>query len=244
MSAVFALVHGAWHRGACWSPLVTELEQRGHRCIVVDLPSDDPAAGVDEYTASVVDAVCDVREPLVLVGHSLGGLTIPLVAAKRDVALLVNLCALLPQPGLSLGGQRQLEPDMMTIAWRESYLPQQQRLEDGTSAWPVDVAADIFYHDCPEGLLPRALEALRPQGPRPMTETTPLEHWPSVPAIYVLTTEDRVVNPAWSRRAARERLGVDPVELPGGHSPFVSRPGELAAVLLEATDQAGAATDN
>lgn len=77
-----------------------------------------------------------------------------------------------------------------------------------------------------------------------MTETTPLEHWPSVPAIYVLTTEDRVVNPAWSRRAARERLGVDPVELPGGHSPFVSRPGELAAVLLEATDQAGAATDN
>jgi hypothetical protein len=46
-----------------------------------------------------------------------------------------------------------------------------------------------------------------------------------------VAAEDRIVNPAWSRRAARERLGVDPVELPGGHSPFLSRPGPLAEVL-------------
>ena len=62
-------------------------------------------------------------------------------------------------------------------------------------------------------------------------EICPLETWPSVPSSYIVCAEDRTVRPEWRRRAASERLGVDPIELSGGHCPHVSRPRELAEVL-------------
>jgi pimeloyl-ACP methyl ester carboxylesterase len=64
-----------------------------------------------------------------------------------------------------------------------------------------------------------------------MLEICPLSKWPGVPSSYVVCAEDRTIQPEWSRRAARERLGIEAVELPGGHCPHVSRPGELAEVL-------------
>ena len=62
-------------------------------------------------------------------------------------------------------------------------------------------------------------------------EPCPIDTWPDVPATYILMTDDRSVNPEWSRAVARGRLGADLVELPGGHSPFYGRPAELADVL-------------
>jgi pimeloyl-ACP methyl ester carboxylesterase len=103
----FALVHGAWHGAWCWEPLVRELESRGHRTIAVDLPCDDTAAGCAEYAATVIRAL-DGIEDAVVVGHSLGGLTIPLVPAKR----LVFLCGLVPRPGRGLMDVNDREPEM------------------------------------------------------------------------------------------------------------------------------------
>ena len=96
---VFGLVHGAWHRGACWEPLAAELDGRGFASVAMDLPADQADAGVTDYAAQVTAALREVDGPVVLVGHSLGGLTIPVVAAHRPVALLVYLCAALPDPG-------------------------------------------------------------------------------------------------------------------------------------------------
>lgn len=62
------------------------------------------------------------------------------------------------------------------------------------------------------------------------TERCPLDSWPDVPSVYIVMAEDRAVNPEWSRRAAR-RIGAELIELPGSHSPFYSRPAELAGVL-------------
>ncbi|MGH9039063.1 MAG: alpha/beta fold hydrolase, partial [Acidimicrobiia bacterium] len=62
-------------------------------------------------------------------------------------------------------------------------------------------------------------------------EPCPLERWPDVPGSYILCTDDRPIPPAWSRRIAREQLGVEAIELPGGHSPMLSRPRHLAEVL-------------
>ena len=95
----FGLVHGAWHGAWCWELLVPELEGRGHRAVAVDLPGDDPAAGCAEYATVVCDRLRAEDSDVVLVGHSLGGLTIPLVAAERPVQALVFLCALIPVPG-------------------------------------------------------------------------------------------------------------------------------------------------
>src|SRR6201993_1561490 len=81
--ASFSLVHGAWHGGWCWDPVRAELEARGHAVHTPDMPCEDLDAGVDEYVAAVPP--CDV-----VVGHSLGGMTIPYVEAR----LHVFLCAL------------------------------------------------------------------------------------------------------------------------------------------------------
>ena len=202
-------------------------------CVVVDLPSDRPDAGVDEYAEHVVRRWKHVTDPLVLVGHSLGGLTVPVVASRRPVVLLVYLCALLPDPGRSLSEQRAATgPAMMTRVWREEYLPQQVKLADGRVEWPPELAREIFFHDCSPAEISDALAHMRPQGAAPMRERTPLAAWPAVPAEYILCTEDRVVSPAWSRQVAPERLGVRPRELGGGHCPMLAQPSLLADELV------------
>jgi pimeloyl-ACP methyl ester carboxylesterase len=239
----FGLVHGAWHRGACWAPLRAELASRGFSSVAVDLPADRADASVDDYAGCVVATLREVDRPLVLVGHSMGGLTIPVVAARRPVALLVFLCALIPDPGRSVAEQQAADqPDMMTAVWRERYLPLHTVLPDGRTQWPPEVTAEIFYQDCPPAEVSRATGQLRPQGMLPLRERTPLAAWPGVPVEYILAREDRVISPTWSRHTARRRLGVTPRELPGGHSPFLARPVALADELLSAATAHGLLT--
>ena len=233
---VFGLVHGAWHRGTCWELLAAELDGRGFASVAVDLPADQAEAGVADYAATVTAALQEAEGPVVLVGHSLGGLTIPVVAARRPVVLLVYLCAALPDPGHSFAEQ-QRDPDgatMMTSAYRDEYRLGQVVLPDGCTTWPPGLAREVFYHDCPPGVADQAVRLLRPQGTTPMRETTPLTAWPDVPAEYILGREDRVFAADWSRRVAAQRLGVTARELPGGHSPFLARPADLAGELLNA----------
>jgi pimeloyl-ACP methyl ester carboxylesterase len=239
----FGLVHGAWHRGACWEPLIAELAGRGFASVPVDLPAEQADAGADDYARCVIGALREVNGPLVLVGHSMGGLTIPVVAARRPVALLVFLCALIPDPGRSIAEQQaDGSPDMMTPAWRERYLPLHTVLPDGRTQWPPEVTPEIFYQDCPPAAVSRAVGQLRPQGMLPLRERTPLAAWPDVPVEYILGQQDRVISPAWSRHTARQRLGVIARELPGGHSPFLAQPAALADELLSAVAARGLLT--
>jgi hypothetical protein len=76
-----------------------------------------------------------------------------------------------------------------------------------------------------------AFARLRPQAGAPRREPCPLTSWPPGDRAYILCREDHAISPAWSRRAARERLGVEAIELEGSHSPFLSRPATLAEVL-------------
>ena len=97
-----------------------------------------------------------------------------------------------------------------------------------------------FYATCAPEDADRAMGLLRRQSETPFVERTPLRAWPSAPSSYVVCAEDRAVVPAWSRRAARERLGIEPVELAGSdHSPFLGRPGELAELLVALANGSG-----
>lgn len=227
--ATFGLVHGAGHGAWCWERLVPELAALGHRALAMDLPCDDPTAGARRY-AEVVDRALPPVEDLILVGHSLGGLTIPLVAALRPVRRLVFLCALIPVFGRSLVDQMAAEPEMFHAVLRGH--PGRVSDSDGTT-WLRDEAAarDLYYHDCVPGDVSWAFSRLRPQAVAPRREPCPLRSWPAGERAYIVCREDRALSPDWSRHAARERLGVTPIELDGSHSPFVSRPADLAAVL-------------
>jgi len=76
--------HGGW----CWKKLVPELEARGHAAIAPDLPCEDPDATWEDYGRTVPDALADTGGDVVLVGHSLGGMTIPIAASLRPVRRL------------------------------------------------------------------------------------------------------------------------------------------------------------
>jgi pimeloyl-ACP methyl ester carboxylesterase len=80
--ATFALIHGGGGSAWDWHLVVPELRERGQQPVAVDVPSDDESAGWWDYADAVVDAV-GYRSDLVVVGHSLGGFTAPLVCAPR-----------------------------------------------------------------------------------------------------------------------------------------------------------------
>lgn len=228
--AVFGLVHGAWHGAWSWELLVPELESRGHSALAVDLPCDDPAAGASRY-AEIVAAALRGADDLVLVGHSLGGLTAPLVADRLPTRKLVYLCAFVPEPGRSFRDQLG-EDEVFVPGFADSTVQDDfQR-----SFWPdPEAAIRDLYPDLPRARAEAYVARLRPQARAPIRETCPLERLPDVPAAYVVCSEDGAIRPEWSRRVARERLGIEAVELPGGHSPMLSRPDELADLLAALT---------
>ncbi|MEO8437124.1 MAG: alpha/beta hydrolase [Chloroflexota bacterium] len=222
-----ALVHGSYHGSWCWDLLRPELERLGHRVITMDLPVSDPELGAAAYAAAVEAALEGIDDPVV-VGHSLAGLVIPLVAANRPVRRLIFLAAFLPSPGLSANAQRGTEPIDGRIPPTTS-----EWIDLGDDVWMVGphTATELFFHDAPAALARWATQRLRPQSYRALTETTPLKAWPKVDSSSIVCRDDRAINPTWVRAAARDRLGVEAIEISGGHSPFLTRPVELAQVL-------------
>jgi hypothetical protein len=103
---------------------------------------------------------------------------------------------------------------------------------DGREVLTSQAARQLFFDDCEDPLAWWAVAMLRPQSPRPLAEPSPLDEWPDVPQKVILSRDDRVVRSSWAEPAARQRLGgLDPVVLPGSHSPFLSRPAVLAGVV-------------
>jgi pimeloyl-ACP methyl ester carboxylesterase len=226
----FVLVHGGWHGAWCWKPLIDELEARGHQTTAMDLPIEDASATFDTY-ADVVAASMPKRrdEQVVLVGHSYGGQTIPLVPAKdRPVDALVYLCAMPPVPGLTFVDQLRSEQTMLS---RDHVLGLGPASPEGSRGWSdPDLARHFMYADCTDQAVSWAFERLRPQAP-PTSAPCPLVSYPDLPTFYIACTDDQLINPRWGERFAKEKLNAGFIEMPGSHSPFMSRPGQLASAF-------------
>ncbi|MGV0743458.1 alpha/beta fold hydrolase [Mycolicibacterium sp. XJ870] len=225
----FALVHGAWHGAWCWERLTPLLQQEGHDAVAIDLPCDNASASFETYADVVCAALDGCNHDVVLVGHSLGGNTIPLVAASRAVRHLVYLCAVIPAIGRSVYDQIA-GTDMMLPGWDAGLsAPDAQ----SRTTWvDPDCGRTLLYADCDEPTVEAAFNRLRPQASYPSTLPFSLTEFPAVSCTSVICSDDRVISPDWSKRIARDRLGADVVELSASHSPFLSRPSALAAVLL------------
>jgi pimeloyl-ACP methyl ester carboxylesterase len=221
------LVHGSYAGAWVWDLVRPELERRGHQVTAVDLPVSDPTAGAAAYAQTIVEAV-DWSDPPVLVGHSMSGLVVPLVAADHRVRSLIFIAAMLAKSGMSAIEQRQAEPIDPTTPGRTA-----QWTDLGEGVWSVgpDTATELFWQDAPPEVAAWAVARLRAQAYLVMNETSPLAAWPAVPSTYIACRDDRATNPEWQRGVARERLGVEAVELDAGHSPMLSRPAELAEAL-------------
>jgi hypothetical protein len=104
--------------------------------------------------------------------------------------------------------------------------------------WPPDRAVAALYPDCPADVAAWAAKRLRRQALTPHREPCPLTGWPAVPSSVVYCEQDYAIAATWLRRIASERFGQTAHPLPGGHSPFLSRPAGLADVL-EAVSRQG-----
>jgi pimeloyl-ACP methyl ester carboxylesterase len=210
--ATFVLIHGAGDVGWYWHLVEAALRARGHGVVAPDLPCEDDAAGLSEYTDTVVDAIGD-RTDLAVVAQSFGAFTAPLVCDRVAARALVLVAGLIPSPG---------EPGQDWWA-NTGY--------DREPHEAYDDPVDLFYHDVPPALAAEALRRARRQSETPTREPWPLSSWPDVPTRVVLGRSDRLLPAAFLRRVARQRLGITPDEIDAGHCVALSRPNELAERL-------------
>lgn len=232
--STFVLIHGACHGPWCWTPLAPHLEGKDHRVVAPELPCDDPAAGLADYADRVLSSIPGGAGDVVVVGHSLGALTAAVVADRRPVDALVFLAGIVGQPGQALADLAETDSD------RDGALEDGEIavFDNGTFIFTPAGAARALYHDCPAEVAADATRQLRPQ--RSMwNERLPIDAWPDVATASIVCTEDRVVNRSWAERIARDRLGVEPILLASGHSPMLSAPEELAAVLDSLANRSG-----
>jgi pimeloyl-ACP methyl ester carboxylesterase len=212
----FVLLHGAADVGWAWHRVAAELEAAGHAVLAPDLPCEDPAAGWEEHLA-VIGPRPEGR--LVVAGHSLGGFTATLAAARLGADALVFVTGMVPRPGESVD------------AWWEAT----GYTEEVEPTLDMSDVVEAFMHDAPPELAAEARRRARGQSDGTWTTPLPLTGWPGVPVRFVLCTEDRFFPPAFMRRVVAERLpGVVPDEIATSHCAALSRPEELAEVLLSA----------
>ena len=117
---LFALLHGGMHHGSSWDLVVHELTSRGHQVVAPNLPVDDDAAGAMEWARVAIDAIDqapDRGEPddVIVVGHSISGLCVPVAEALRPFRRMVFVAGLLPVPGKAYVEELAANPDAISF---------------------------------------------------------------------------------------------------------------------------------
>lgn len=224
--ASFLLVHGAWHGGWCWDPVAARLRDRGHAVEAPDLPG---RGGLALYTDHLGQFLDRLAPPVLLVGHSQGGVVITEAAERYAgrVAALVYLAAFLPQSGHSLvdtlrGNNVRMPLPFLTVSADRAYTHARQ-----------DALQEYLYHDCPPELLLLAQSRLRPEPMALSTDkvTTTPERYGRIPRAYIECTADRAI-PVALQRAMHQAAACSPVlSLPMGHAGFFADPEPLVALL-------------
>lgn len=228
--STFVLIHGAGDVGWSWHLVAAELRSRGHEVFAPDLPGGDDALTLEDYAVAVTDLVGS-PDDVVVVGHSFGAFTAPLVAERLSADVLVLLAGMVPWPGEA--------PEQWWENNRSAEAVQAQAALDGGLTGNEDPFVS-FYHDVPRELAEDALSRERDHpSSTVMAEPWPLSAWPDIPTRYILCTEDRFFPPALLRRVVAERLGIEPDEVAGSHCAPLSRPAEIADLLSGYASAAG-----
>ena len=241
----FLFVHGGFHAAWCWDRTIEALSALDHDAIAIDLPGHGSLVDQESTLTNRRDAILAALRPGdVLVGHSGGGFDITLAAdaAPDSVRHLIYLAAALPREGRTYPEAMAMRDDEAPddgfdadVGEMLSYL---QFGEDGSMTFAdFDGARRYFYHDCDEPTARWAFDRLGPErfGDTTVTPVSVPTFWQAdLPRSFIVCEQDRSM-PRWLADTVARRLGVGQLSIDSSHSPFLSRPRELAEVLVHAT---------
>jgi len=198
------------------------LRDAGHDAIAVDLPGEDPAAGLPEYARLVASAI-EGRSDVVLAAQSLGGFTAPLVPALSPVTEIVFVNAMIPVPGETAG------------TWWEKTGQQEARLAAAERyGYPTEIdLATYFLHDVPAAIAAEGEPYQRGEADAAFESVCDFGAWPDIPLRVASGAADRLFPVEFQRQVARDRLGIEADVLPGGHLMALSEPEALVRYLLD-----------
>jgi pimeloyl-ACP methyl ester carboxylesterase len=240
----FLLVHGGFHGAWCWERTIVELNGLGHEAVAVDLPGHGERRNETEpttFAGRVESILAAVSKGDVLVGHSGGGFDITSVANEAPdlVGHLVYLAAGLPREGRTWPEAMAMRADGSLGDFDVAGMLQHLKIDDdgAMSFSSVEGVRELFFHDCDDATVKWAFERLCPEraGETSTIAVSLPGFWSAeLPRSYIRCLQDRA-KPRWLSDLVAERLGVAPLTIDTSHSPFLSRPGELARLLVHAT---------
>lgn len=218
----YVLIPGAGGRAWYWHLIASRLSGRGHSVTAVELPADDDSKGLSDYAQTVLDVVGAARN-VVIVAASLGAFTAPLVVDAVHAAAVVLVNPMIPRPG-----------ETPRAWWGNTGAVEARRVHATKQGYPAEFDPRIhLFHDVPPQVLATAT-AKGEQSQRPFQDPCTFSSWPD--AITVITgQDDRFFPVEFQQQLAQERLGIEPLIVPGGHLVALSRPDELTTAILSAT---------
>jgi pimeloyl-ACP methyl ester carboxylesterase len=233
--ATYLLIHGAWHGGWCWRSVSPLAERKGHVALAPNLPGhgDDKTPTSAVTLQSYADRICEVAarqpEPVILVGHSMGGVAITQAAENcpERIRVLVYMCAFLPRNGESLttwasqDAETKVNPATLNIA------------AHGTTTVKPECAREAFYLQCSDEDFAFAQARLVAQAAEPIGKpvVTTAERWGRIPRYYIECARDRAITLKLQRAMQQASPCRRTFSLDTDHSPFFSAPAELTEIL-------------
>jgi pimeloyl-ACP methyl ester carboxylesterase len=227
------LVHGAFADASSWSGVVQRLQDRGYTVVA----PPNPLRGVDFDAAALASVLKTIDGPLVLVGHSYGGMVISEAAEGNPaVKALVYIAAFAPDTGESAGAilgrfpSPKFSPDILH--------PVPYALPGGATGADVYVKREVF-HDMFAADVPANTAAVMAATQRPIeggalgANFTGAPAWKTVPSWALVARADNMISPAGERFMA-ERAHAHVVEVDASHAVAVSQPDAVTSIIVDA----------
>ncbi len=236
----FVLVHGAWQAPYAWQTVKQQLESKGEKVIVVELPGhgDDQTSpaqlSMDVYRDKVVDAINSVNGKVVLVGHSMGGMVVSAVAEKvpSKIERLVYIGAFVPADNQSLLELSMMDKQSLLGA---SLVPSQDQL---TLDVKKENLINIFCQDGSKDEQETVLKNYRAEPAIPFTNKVHVSNanFGSVDKYYIHTTQDHAVGMDLQNQMIKAANITNVYSLNSSHCPFISQPKEVTKLLIKIAD--------
>jgi pimeloyl-ACP methyl ester carboxylesterase len=222
-------VHGACVRDApwWWSRMTEPLQGHGIASVAVPLPScGETGDGLGDLYADVEAArqvIAQAEAPVVLCGHSYGGMVITQAGADQRVAQLLYVTSMMPEAGQSLADLAGSQPT-----------PWMDPRDDGTVGVHTDIVRELFLQDCDEATVQQALARLTRQSAIPFAQPPLHIAWHEKPSTYFVCTEDLAIPAELQRQRASASARL--IDFPSGHHPFLSQPQAFAQSIAAEID--------